>query len=87
MPDIIASTGDIQKDYSIVGLTSYYFSTYSMREPKKITDIFDFIIEELKKDAVSKGADAIVNIRVDFEQSSAPPSSFFFAYGTLVKFT
>ena len=87
MENIIASTGDIKNNYEIIGTTSFYFNSLINKEPKKIVDIFDFIIENLKRQAKEKGGDAVLFIKMDLENvvTALNVHYDFFAYATVVK--
>jgi len=87
MENIIASTGDIKSNYEIIGTTSFYFNSLVHKEPKKIVDIFDFIIDNLKKQAKEKGGDAVIFIKMDLENvvTALNVTLNIFAYATVVK--
>ena len=87
MEEVIASTGDIKENYKILGLVSYYFSSVVNKEPKAATDIFDFIINKLKEKASKMNGDAIIYVKMDFENISSGfvQGNNYFTYGTAVK--
>ncbi len=87
MEKIIASTGDIKDDYKVIGTTSTYFSTLVNKNPKKMTDIFDYLVNELKENASNLGGDGIIHIKIDKENftSGFAIGSNILAYGTVIK--
>ena len=86
--NILMTTGDIKKDYKILGLTSNYFSSIVNKEPKTSEDVFAFVTNKLKENAEKMGGDAIIAVRFQREYVGGGyvQGSTLFAYGTVVKF-
>jgi ribosomal protein L40E len=87
---IIVSTGDIKRDYDVLRPIHLFHHSLTNKErfgEKNIStdDVIDYIIEEMKEEAIEEGGDAILFLRVDFEQMQLGGSQYF-VYGTLVKF-
>ena len=86
--NIIVTSGDLKKDYEIVGMVSHYFSSIIIKKPSTADEIFDFVVEKLKEKAEELGGDAIVSVRFQREYigSGYVQGSTLFSYGTVVKF-
>jgi len=84
---IIVTSGDLKKDYEIIGMVSDYFSSIITKKPEKSDDIFDFVVNKLKEKAKNMGGDAIISIRFQREYigGSYVQGPTLFAYGTVVK--
>lgn len=90
MKEIIVSTGDIKKDYEVLRPIHLFHHSLNNKDrfgEKNISvdDVIDHIIEEMKEEASNEGGDAILFLRVDFEQLQLSGTQYF-VYGTLVKF-
>jgi hypothetical protein len=90
MDEIIVSTGDIKRDYEVLRPIHLYHHSLNNKErfgEKNISvdDVIDHIIEEMKEEAKEDDGDAILFLRVDFEQLQLSGTQYF-VYGTLVKF-
>lgn len=90
MKEIIVSTGDIKRDYDVIKPIFYFHHTLMNKDvfgEKNIstTKLIGLIIEKMKEEADLLGADAILYLRVDFEQMQLGGTQYF-VYGTLVKF-
>ena len=90
MSEIIVSTGDIKRDYEVLKPIHLFHHSLNNKErfgEKNISvdDVIDYIIEEMKEEAKEAGGDAILFLRVDFEQLQLSGTQYF-VYGTLVKF-
>ncbi|OQY74439.1 MAG: hypothetical protein B6D44_04255 [Ignavibacteriales bacterium UTCHB2] len=90
MKEIVVSTGDIKKDYDVLRLIHLFHHSLNNKDRfgeknLSVDDVIDHIIEEMKEEASEEGGDAIINLRVDFEQLQLSGTQYF-VYGTLVKF-
>ena len=90
MREIIVSTGDIKRDYDVLRPIHIYHHSLNNKERfgeknLSVDETIDKIIGEMKKQAQYAGADAIIFLRVDFEQLQLSGTQYF-VYGTLVKF-
>ena len=91
MKEIIFSTGDVNKEYEI--LKPVHMFHYSLLNKDRfgtdklsIDQTIDKIIERLQKEVNDAGGDAIIFLRIDFEQMQLQGTQYF-VYGTMVKFT
>jgi uncharacterized protein YbjQ (UPF0145 family) len=90
MKEIIVSTGDIKRDYEVLRpIHTFHLSLLDEQRfnEKRISfdNTIDKLIEEMKEEAKEAGGDAILFLRVDFEQMQLGGTQYF-VYGTLVKF-
>ena len=90
MKEIIVSTGDIPKDYDVIRPIHLFHHSLNNKERfgeknLAVDDVVDHIIDEMKEEAKEAGGDAILFLRVDFEQLQLSGTQYF-VYGTLVKF-
>ena len=90
MSEIIVSTGDIKRDYDVLSPIHLYHHSLNNKERfgeknLSVDETSDKIIGEMKKQAQYAGADAILFLKVDFEQLQLSGTQYFI-YGTLVKF-
>ena len=90
MKEIIVSTGDIQRDYDVLRPIHLFHHSLNNKDRfgeknLSVDEVIDHIIDEMKEEASEEGCDAIINLRVDFEQLQLSGTQYF-VYGTLVKF-
>ncbi len=88
--EIIVSTGGIKKEYEVLRpIHSFHHSLLDEQRfgEKRISfdNTVDKIIDEMKEEAKEAGGDAILFLKVDFEQMQLGGTQYF-VYGTLVKF-
>ncbi len=89
MSEIIVSTGEMNREYDILKILHISHSK-SMNQNKFGTQylsddkIFDLLLAELKKEALTLKADAIVHLKLEIVSESI--GLRFFLYGTCVKF-
>jgi uncharacterized protein YbjQ (UPF0145 family) len=90
MKEIIVSTGEIKRDYDVLRPIHIFHHSLLNKEvfgDKNISfdEVIDKMIEEIKDEAEEDGGDAILFLRIDFEQMQLGGTQYF-VYGTLVKF-
>ena len=88
--EIIVSTGNIKRDYEVlrpIHLFHHSLLDESVFGEKRMSfdRTIDKIINQLKEAAIKENGDAILFLRVDFEQMQLGGTQYF-VYGTLVKF-
>jgi uncharacterized protein YbjQ (UPF0145 family) len=86
--NIIVTSGDLRRDYNIIGMITHYFSSIVQKKPETADDIFKFVVEKLQEKAEGLGGDAIISVRFQREYigSGYVQGSTLFSYGTVVKF-
>lgn len=90
MENIVVSTGDIKRDYDIIKPVHMFHLSMldeDMFGEKNLSvdGATDKIIESLQEKTKDAGGDAIIFLRVQFDQMDLRGTQYF-VYGTMVKF-
>ncbi len=85
MKKIIVTTGDLKEKYEILGIISFLYNENRKPQPEEGVAILDFIMTKLQEEAIKKGGNAIIFVRIEHTYSGMANSEIYYAYGTVVK--